>query len=344
MSDSEEKTEEASDKKLREERQKGNFPKSRNMITAVGIVVGMFSIYSGLSQMNIGFNRLLEGYVLAPTSNYHVLWPSYMSESLDLVISTILFIIGPIILAVIVANIVVNKGVVFAMDQVTPKISRINPVEGFKRIFKKRTIIEFIQSLIIVCFMGVVLFAVLYLALPDIIHMPLCSDGCITSIMDITFSPMLILIILIFIIAALVDLPIQSMLFKEDVKMSKTDVKRERKDMFGDPTIRQQRKQVQEEAKKNTINLKGATWAIGSDRAIVVLRYVKGETPIPTIVDRAAGEKARLMYRHCRARKLPVDNDPRLARMMVLTSQPGTAVNASYLKQAAMSLAKVGII
>jgi type III secretion protein U len=291
VSEGEEKTEEASAKKLREAREEGEIAGTKDFKDAA--LLAALLLYALFGNRTI-INDIR--YITDVTLNYG-------NESFDVVLSTILplsvivatrivlpFIVIYVTLSFVI-SIVLNKGLLFALKPITPDLNRINPVEGFKNIFAERAWIELAKALFLLVALGSIFFIITRGAVKDLADLPSCGFECIGPALYETIKPLVIAAILVLLIAGVIDLPLQNFIFLKQQRMTKTDVKREKKESYGSPELQRERKRLEREARNapNKLGIGNASLIIyGPDNAVGV-RYVDGETPVPLIVARSRG-------------------------------------------------------
>lgn len=135
---------------------------------------------------------------------------------------------------------------------------------------------------------------------------------------------------------------LQRWLFLRDQRMTKTEFKRERKDMEGDPILRQElARQRREFAQGSTmpLGIKHATVLIAEGQSAVIgLRYVKGETPVPTLVCKGRNDRAVQLVAQARQLYIPVVDEPALAQTLLETGKLGDYVDQAHFHDVAAVL------
>lgn len=292
MSDesSEEKSQPGSEKKIRDSRKKGQVPKSQDMITA--LVVLACTVYLGFAarQIPVRLRDLFQEVSDTLDDSHWVfseVWPSLIAKALDVLMTATFPLLVVIVFVVVLGNLVILKGFLFSVDPVKPDFKRLNPVEGFKRLFGMHNIVEFLKSLFKVLALGSAFIVVYKTSLPYLFGASACGVGCIYASFKYLFVPICITAILAFFVTGLIDLLLQRWLFARDMRMSHSELKRERKDTEGSPEIRKERNR-QRNAVHSSSSARGAHMAslmIGADNAWTVgLRYRRGETKVPVVV------------------------------------------------------------
>lgn len=249
---SNEKTEKATPKKRKDARKEGNVLKSTEVTTAFCAIVMfafMSSYWTGFTDnlIEVIKNFLNPSFITTYSTNQitvKTITPLLLQASLSLVT-----LVLPIAAVALFSGVVINLiqvGFLFTTKSIKPKFSKINPLEGFKRIFSSRTVVELLKSILKVVLLGYVLYTE-YIKLMDTFgaYMGVVSlyDAFI-NIMETAFSVALKMCLVLAIIAAL-DFLFQRYKFEKDLMMTKQEIKDEYKNMEGDPQIKSRIRQKQ---------------------------------------------------------------------------------------------------
>ncbi|MGI9436201.1 MAG: EscU/YscU/HrcU family type III secretion system export apparatus switch protein [Geminicoccaceae bacterium] len=314
---SEEKTLPASEKKLRDSRKKGQVSQSKDMVSAVGTVATMLYLWLAWDTIQQSMMVLL----ILPSDAYDMPFMAAVDRvaghAFDLAVLTVMPLISIVVLTSILTNAAVMRGFTFSTDPIKPKGDNINPVSGFKKLFSLKNLVELLKSILKTVLLAAAAIVLILLGLETLMKGPFCGPECVAFSFGIITKPLFIAIALIFLAFAMFDVGIQRWLFLRDMRMTKTEFKRERKDMEGDPTVRQERSRRRQEFAQGAatpLGLRHATLMIADRSEVVIgLRFVEGETPVPVIV--CKGRKARALDLLVDARRLyiPVFDDAALA-------------------------------
>jgi flagellar biosynthesis protein FlhB len=243
-----EKTEKATPKKREDAKKKGQVAKSQDINTAVVLLaVFLFLLFAG-SYLKDGifslFRHSLQEYMLMDVTenNVQVLF-------IEILIQLGLYL-GPIMLVAMIAGVAANYfqvGFMFSTETIQPKLDKINPLKGFKRIFSMKAIVEMIKSILKICFVGIVTFSVLWSRLDEILILSQKHAGAaLITIAQLTVQMGLFASgALLFL--AMLDFLYQKYDFEKSIRMSKQDLKDEYKNTEGDPIIKSRIKQKQRE-------------------------------------------------------------------------------------------------
>ncbi len=306
---SEEKSLPATEHKLKEQRKKGQVAQGRDMIVAASFIVCVLYLILAWGAIQERFAHIFDQMALAAAVEEDagpLYWPSAVSS----VWTDVAAIVAPLLLlpllAAFVGSIIAHKGILFAAEPLKPASSKIDPVKGFKRIFSVRNLIEFVKSLIkSLLIIGVTGLAGWW-ALPAAMQTPLCGASCIGLALSKALIPIAVASIAFFALNALFDTGIQKWLFLREMRMTHTEMKRENKEMYGDPMIMMRRREMRYEGVMGESGGAGQAKlssvvptlvVLGRGGKAVGLRYMRGETPAPAIVFIGQGAKAGLYAR-----------------------------------------------
>lgn len=295
---SEEKTQPATDKKLRDARKKGQVAKSQDLVSGMVILACTLCIAliapRALAQVTALIDLTAQIYI----EPFAEVLPRLLDTAQNLLIGTTLPVMAVTLAMVIATNLVTMRGFVFSTEPIKPDIKRINPAEGFKRIFSMRSFIEFSKGLIKVLLLGVAFYVMGRHSLQALMESSRCGAECIESTFYLVLKPLVFTVLGAFLLVGGVDVMMQRWLFGREMKMTLSEQKRERKDTNGNPVIKgelqRQRQEMQALATKRGVARASLMIGVAGDWVIGV-RYVRGETPVPVVVSKATGDEGAQM-------------------------------------------------
>lgn len=245
---SQEKTEKATPKRLREARKKGQVAKSKDL-TSMGELILVFVVII----FTIGYmaKELRTLFVLAFKTLEHSEIDSALMWNLGKAsLLTMGKVLAPILLTAFVASLVIGfaqVGSIFSFEPLTPQFKKLNPIEGMKNWFKATTFIELIKNILKI---GLV-FLFAYQAINKNLGQVLLSSKTplitATQICGHILFDFMIRVCIAFLIIAIFDYAIQHWQFMKQMRMSKEEVKREYKQDEGDPHVKHERKRIHRE-------------------------------------------------------------------------------------------------
>ncbi|MFW6270413.1 MAG: EscU/YscU/HrcU family type III secretion system export apparatus switch protein, partial [Bacillota bacterium] len=247
-----EKTEDPTPKRKRESREEGKVAKSQELSQAFTLLGGfliLVFLFNNLlfSLKNKVMNLLIidKVPVLTPDNTFKILMEN---------IIYIVRLVGPIMGFSAFMGLFINfvqVGPLFTVKSMQPKLSNINPVSGLKNIFSLKTIIELVKSLLKAIVIIFIAYTYIKIFWTDLITMTL--QGLHPSLLllgDLIFRiGLAVVIFLIFL--GIGDYLYQRWEHYKNLKMTKYEIKQERKEMEGDPQIKQRRKEKQRQMSIN---------------------------------------------------------------------------------------------
>ncbi|BCE02744.1 EscU/YscU/HrcU family type III secretion system export apparatus switch protein [Marinicellulosiphila megalodicopiae] len=315
----EDKTEQASEHKLREAKKQGNIPKSIEFNSWVVLVSGLVAL------LFIG-SEILEG--------LKQLWSFWFSQSANIQVNiqsveytfyralkVIAILLFPFILILIIASIIANimqTGPIFTTFPIKPDIKKINPVTGFKKLFSKKTLFEAVKTLIKFTVIFTAATLILINAIPTFTQLPSLPLESAMKFMFNEFKFTLIILLAAWAVIALIDLIYSRRSYSKKMMMSKHEVKEEYKKREGDPDIRSKRKQIQRELNeqlKSLGNVKQADVIITNPTHFAIaLKFDRLKSPAPIIIAMGKNNHALNIKKEGRKHNIKLVENKPLAR------------------------------
>lgn len=345
MNDKDNKTEEATPKRLRDAKKKGQVAKSGDLSASASLFV--FIMFSGVLG-NYIFSNSLKFLKISLERDYTILITKANLGSIF--IKNIIYfgvLILPSALIAVVIGIVINlvqTGFIFSTAPLKPDIKRLNPIEGFKGIFSKKSMFNLIKNILKL----VLVFYMTYNNLAKNIKQVINSGNIGTEkiffflvgfVKDLAFNIAMVMFIL-----SIVDYVFQRRDFKKNLRMTKQEVKDEFKEMEGNPELKSFRasKQRQIAMSRMMSSIKESTVVVTNPTHIaVVLRYNSKMDKAPIVTAKGADYLAEKIKEVARINKIPIMENRELARAMYKKVEIGEQVPVDLYKAVAEILAVV---
>ncbi len=230
------------------------------------------------------------------------------------------------------------------MKPLMPKMSKISPISGFKRMFSKDKVFELLKSVAKL----IVLFYVVYSSLKD-------EWGMVVNIYRLELFPAVLLVVdtvinvgfkisIVFMILAAVDYYYQRRKFKNDMKMTKQEVKDEYKSTEGNPQIKGRiRSKMQEASRRRMMqSVPEADVVITNPTHLAIaLKYDKELGEAPVVLAKGADFLAEKIKNTARANKVEIVENKPLARMLYYNVEIGNQIPPELYQMVAEVLAYV---
>lgn len=247
-----EKTEKATPQKRQESRKKGQVAKSAEIPAALIMLGGimLLSFLGGwmldqiLAIYRVNFSQYI-GWEWTP-KNIRTLFEQMTINAMK--------ILAPIMGAAIVFGFFGNfiqVGSLFTTDPLMAKLERIDPIQGAKRIFSMRALVELAKSLLKIAIISVAAFSVLWSEKDELFLLSQKSIGYSLSYIGSLVIQMGIVASIILLVLAIFDFMYQKYEFEKGIRMSKQDIKDEYKKAEGDPLIKSKIKEQQRQMSMN---------------------------------------------------------------------------------------------
>ncbi|NMB01309.1 MAG: flagellar biosynthesis protein FlhB [Firmicutes bacterium] len=340
-----EKTEPATPKRREEARKKGQVAKSGEVGTALIVLTGILML------------KALGPYIvkhLKETVHYFLQnMATWDGDTLGLhnlfLVALMKFglIVGPIFLGFLVIAFlsqVMQVGFKASNEALMPKFSRINPIEGFKRIFSKRALVEFLKSVAKVSLVGYLVYKLVRGNLEWLPHLGLFHLEHSTSLMVDSIYQMGMQVGLFLLIIAAADYWWQRREFEDSIKMSKEEIKEEYKQMEGDPLvrskIRQRQRQMATQRMMQAIPSADVIITNPTHYAIAIT-YKPGEMTAPKVVAKGMGLIAQRIKEEAKKHRITTVENRELARALYDSCEIGQEIPAHLYPAVAEVLAFV---
>lgn len=313
-----EKTELPTPKKLRDARNKGQVANSKD-VGSTALLVALFVYF--LAAWDWMFQILQEMLVL-PAEFYNQPFGDALHSVLDGVVGRMLQLLLPLLglmMAIGVAANFFQVGALLVFEPVKPDLSKLNPVSKLKQMFSMKNFMEFVKSTFKVIFLSVLIYLVIREAIPSLMMIPYSGLPGVMSILKAVMFQVAIYTSLAYGVIAVFDFAFQKYQHAKGLMMSKDEVKREFKEMEGDPTIKGKRKQLHremvmsdtvEKVKKSTVLVTNPT------HYAVAIQYEQGETPLPLVLAKGEGLLAKRMIEVAKREGIPIMQNVPLARSL----------------------------
>ena len=339
--DSHDKTEEPTGKRLSDARAKGDVAKSPDLPPAASLAaaVAVLVICGGWMSRDMLF--ALVPFVAHPEAFTLTNGGAMVVLKLSLQAALPLMVVVMVATSLAgVAGNLVQTGFLFSAEKMKPEMKKINPVEGFKRLFGLDGFVQFLKSLaklIVICI-------ICYLSLKphtqDVINLIRMEPVAMLPFSFAVMKAMAFSVIGVLVAASLGDWFWQRHRFMKRMRMSREEVKDEMKQSEGDPHVKARLKQLRIEKSRRRMmqNVSKATVVITNPTHFAVaLRYEAGVTAAPECLAKGVDKVAFRIREEAIKAGVPIIEDPPLARALFATVE----VDAVIPEQHFQAVAKV---
>ncbi len=340
---SDDKTEQPTSKKRSDAKKKGQVGRSTEMSTAFVLLVGFFIIkvlWENIYMSIASYTTYVFSHLNQPVDTENVI--RIFIGIMELLARTAL----PIMLAIMLVGLAINLfqvGLNFSTEAIGVKLDKLNPINGFGRIFSKRSLMEMLKSLLKIIIIGYFIYTYLVdqlMAMPQFIYYDLGTS--LAQISKIVFN-MAFEVIAVIMVLGFLDFGYQKWQTTQDLKMSKQEVKDEMKQSEGDPQIKGKIKQKQRQMAMSRMMQevpKADVIITNPTHFAVALQYHKGMVA-PLIVAKGQDLVAQKIKGLAREAKVPIVENRPLARALYASADIGDAVPSELYQAVAEVLAYV---
>ncbi|MHB9021145.1 MAG: flagellar biosynthesis protein FlhB [Halothiobacillus sp.] len=315
-----EKTEEPSEKRLREAREKGQIARSRELgslaLTAGSAIV--FLVMGG--QMLTSLAAMMrQSFIL---SRNEIFDPATMFHRLALMFSDGFLALLPLFIATVVlafASALLVGGWNFSTQALAPQLNRLNPLSGLKRMFSMKSLVELLKTLAKFGLIMAIAFGLFTALEKDFVglglmslHPALARAGELLAWSFLGLSSGLLIV-------ALIDVPFQWYEYKKGLRMTRQELIDEYQEMEGKPEIKQKIRQLQRQMSQRRMMEAVPTADViitNPTHFAVALKYQSKGNDAPIVVAKGVDEMALTIRKIALAHHVPLFESPQLARSL----------------------------
>jgi len=340
------KTEPATPKRRNKQREQGNVPKSQETTKAMCLAAGLIGMYLWIGIITEEFKVLYRHFFqYAPeytiTEQAVMDMAFWISGLLAKMLLPFLVFIG----FVVYITLRLQVGSLWTTKVFKFNWSRFNPLNGLKNIFASpQALLRLLKSLILMLIVGLVPYVVIKREFPGFLNMYHANaEGLASYMLTTGFWMTAYTLIPIFAVAAF-DLWQSRYAYEENIKMTKEEVKEERKQAEGDPVIKQKQRQKMMAfmAKRMLQNVKKADVVITNPtHYAVALMYNPAEAPAPVVVAKGLNHLAEKIKAVARENNVPIRENKALAQALYKTVEIGDMIPEALFKAVASILSSI---
>lgn len=323
--DGQEKTEQATSRRLEQAREKGQVARSRELGTsavllaaAIGLMVIGPSLAKSLMEMMTKVYTMDRSQIFDTNSMFTV-WQTVISELSWPVLGFILML-GAV---AFIGNIVLG-GITFSTEAIMPKGTKMNPVNGLKRMFGIQAVVELTKGIAKFSVVALSGYFLLTYYFPDILNL---SQDNLPGNVGHALNLLIWLFILLCastLLIVVIDVPYQIWNHNKQLRMTKQEVKDEYKDTEGKPEVKGRIRQLQREMAQRRMMAevpKADVIVVNPEHFAVALKYDAKKSPAPYLVAKGTDEIAFKIREIAREYNVPIVAAPLLARAIYHTTK-----------------------
>lgn len=339
------KTEEPTEHKLQEARKKGQVMKSQEVISTL-LLVAVAGIMMGFGPMMLRRIREFMIYTWRLIPDFNLAERNFFAD-IVFVMGTILMVLLPLLAGVFLMALAANLAQVkfiFSAEPLKPSLNKINPIEGFKRIFSAKSLMELVKQIAKLTIVGWICYKVVSGVLPELRTAPTMPLAATLGLVFATIKRLVGQVLIGMIAIAAVDYVFQHKQFMKQMRMSMQELKDEYKDTEGNPQVKAKIRQLMRQGAQGRMmeEVPNASAVVTNPtHYAVALRYEQGTDPVPVVVAKGENLIARQIKVMAEDHEVPIVENVELARALFKACEIGGAVPTEMYKAVAEVLAYV---
>ena len=340
-----EKTEEATPRRLERAREEGQVPRSRELGTAAILLAGsvslmLFGNVLGAGLLGIGRNAFqFDRRAIRDTDAMLLELGSAGSEAL--------LMLAPVLILLLLAAVLgpaALGGWIFSTRSLAPKLERLDPVRGLQRMFSLRSLVELLKAIAKVLLVGAITLLLLWALRGELAAMAMQPlEPAIRHAVTLLGWSALALSASTLLIAA-VDVPFQLFDHAQKLRMTMQQVRDEMKESEGRPEVKSRIRQLQRQFARSRMMAavpRADVVITNPTHYAVALRYDAGRATAPVLLAKGSDLLALKIREIAEANGVPVVSSPRLARAIYYTTELEAEIPAALYLAVAQVLAYV---
>ncbi|MBX3510547.1 MAG: flagellar biosynthesis protein FlhB [Hyphomonadaceae bacterium] len=207
----------------------------------------------------------------------------------------------------------------FTGERLTPKLNKLNPVEGFKRVFGKQAFAQFLKSMAKLVIVGAAMMLALWPHDAALENISLLDPAALLPFVQDRAIGMLIAVAVAAALLAVIDYIFTRQSYRKRLRMSRREIKEEMRQSEGDPMVKAKLRQIRQERARTRMmaNMPNASVVITNPtHYAVALRYEQGETAAPICLAKGVDAVAQRIREAAQEHDIPIVEDPPLARAL----------------------------
>lgn len=322
----EEKTEDPTPRKMEQALEQGQVINSREvtsflMILALSLVVAWL-IPASLKELGFFLRSLLDNVADIDLSedNLSVLMHHIIYKSLSYIILLLVFLV----IAAIFASFIQQGQFNISSEPLMPKLSKISPMAGFKRLFSVKSLMEFLKGLLKILIVGYIVYITIFMDIKELkLYQTYTLIALLYKIYEIVIDILIDVCIVVAIIAAM-DYLYQRYEHFKSMRMTKKEIKDEHKQSEGNPEIKQKMRSIRLERSRNRMMSKVPDADVvitNPTHYSIALQYDEKTMSAPLVVAMGKDNVALKIREIAEENEIPMVENPPLARALYASAE-----------------------
>ena len=343
--DGQEKSQEPTAKRLADARKKGQIPRSRELNTMAITLLGLGAIIAMAPYFTSGMHTLFtEQFSLTRRDMFDTnAMMAHLIKAIEDALVMLLPFFGAMVVVAVLSSVALG-GFNISSEPMKPKLSKIDPIKGMKKVFSAKGLMELVKSLAKFLLVGGATAALLYSSYDRLLHLgDLNAQQAIKQgMIMIAWSSVILSSTLI--LMALIDIPFQLWQHKRELKMTQQEVRDELKETEGKPEVKGRIRQMQRELAQRRMMEevpRADVIVTNPTHYAVALRYDPEVMKAPIVVAKGKELVAANIRKVGEANDVPLVEAPMLARAIYFNTELQQQIPAALFLAVAQLLAYV---
>ena len=347
--ESQEKTEDPSQRKLDKAAEDGQVLTSKDMFVFTGLFSGLLMMLAVPSLVEPALGNWSTLFKLESGADLNALIGQRINDVIIIVLLVGAAVGLPMMVVTILTQAAVAGSLNFAPKAMAFKGNRINPLKGLKRMVSIKALVELGKASLKVVSLFAVAISILYLHAPKILQLPFRSLGEAIASAASMFPAVLGGLLVMLAVVAMLDFMWQRHTHIKQLKMSKQEQKDEHKQTDGSPEVKAKIRRMQMESSANAARQQAALSDVPSATAIitnpthfaVALQYDVGSSTAPKILAMGRGKVAEMIIERGNEANVTIFQSPLLARALFFSGDIGAEIPEILYQAVAVVLAYI---
>lgn len=321
------KTEKATPKRREDERKKGNIFFSNDAVSVAVLLSGLATLFLLMGSTATAIQRFLRRCIGLVQSQQAIPTQGDLQELLLQFLKVFITAAGPLLAVTAIAGVAATffqTKMLITGESLRPKFSRLNPLEGIKRLFSVRSLVEALKGILKI---GILLY-IIYNFLAGVVNVftkYMFTDvwAACSHLLDLAFQ-MSMQIAVAFVVLAVADYFYQWWDYERQIRMSKQEIKEEYKQMEGDPKVKGKIKEIQRKIAQSRMMQKVPQADVvirNPTHFAVALRYKPDKDSAPVVLAKGQDHLALRIVQLAEENGVAIVENVPLARALYATAE-----------------------
>ena len=315
-----ERTEEPSQRRLQEARERGQIPRSRELTNFATMIGGSAALVAIGGTVAAHLSQLMRRSLSIDEKSLRTTdsMATSLGDACISAVTAVLPVFGALICMVLLASVVLG-GWNFSSKALTPDFSRLSPLSGIKRLFGLHGLSELAKALLKCLVVSAVCAAIVSSIFGDVLALGRMAPRAAISRGAGLLSWAFVWLCASLALVAIVDVPLQIFQFKRGLRMTRQELRDESKEMDGRPETKQRIRQMQQTLARRRMMHKvpaADVLIVNPTHFAVALKYDPKKMRAPVVLAKGVDLVAQNIRRIAEEHRVPVFESPKLARAL----------------------------